>query len=66
VLGSARPASVKAIPAPAGEPTALFAQLDASLVAAKKGAPPPKVTGRSAFERLVRSIGRGHPHVVRV
>ena len=44
----------------AGEPTVNYTQLIGSLTAARSGGQPPKVTGRSSFERLVRTIGRGH------
>jgi hypothetical protein len=66
VLGSIRTASVASIPAPKGEPSKRYVQLRSSLAAAKSGAAPPVVTGRLPFERLVRSIGRGHLRVVRV
>jgi hypothetical protein len=60
VLSKIQPAAVVSIPVPAGEPTVNYAQLTASLAAAKSGGTPPKVAGRSSFERLVRTIGRGH------
>jgi Ca-activated chloride channel family protein len=64
VLGSIRAASVTSIPVPKGEPSKRYVQLRASLAAAKSGGTPPVVTGRLPFERLVRSIGRGHLKVV--
>jgi Ca-activated chloride channel family protein len=64
VVGSIRAASVASIPAPKGEPSKRYVQLRASLAAAKSGGPPPVVTGRLPFERLVRSIGRRHLKVV--
>jgi len=60
VLSKIQPASVASMPVPAGEPTVNYTQLTASLAAAKSGGTPPKVTGRSSFTRLVRTIGRGH------
>jgi hypothetical protein len=66
VLGAIRAASVASIPVPKGEPSKRYVQLRASLAAAKSGATPPVVTGRLPFERLVRSIGRGHLKVVGV
>jgi Ca-activated chloride channel family protein len=66
VVGSIRNASVASIPTPKGEPSKRYVQLRASLAAAKSGGAPPVVAGRQPFERLVRSIGRGHLKVVRV
>ncbi len=66
ILGAIQPASVAAIPVPKGEPTKPYAQLRASLAAAKSGGIPPTATGRLPFARLVRAIGRGHLKVVGV
>jgi len=40
--------------------------ITASLAAAKTGGKPPKVTGASSFDRLVRTIGRGNLKGIRV
>jgi Ca-activated chloride channel family protein len=66
VLASIRPASVASIPVPAGPPAAEYAQLRTALAAARSGGKPPKVSGQSPFDRLVRVIGRGHLRVVKV
>jgi Ca-activated chloride channel family protein len=66
ILRSIRSASVGSIPMPQGEPTVHYAQLRAGLAAARSGGKPLKIAGRSPFERLVRSIGRGHLKVLRV
>ncbi len=60
VLSRIQPAAVGSMPAPAGEPTVNYTQLAASLAAAENGGKPPRVKGNSSFDRLVRTIGRGH------
>jgi len=66
VLGWVAPTSVPAVPMPAGEPSRRYTQLRAAIAAAASGAAPPASTGSSAFERLVRSIGRGNLKLVNV
>jgi hypothetical protein len=66
VLSMIAPSAVGSIPVPAGEPTLNYTQLTASLAAARSGGKPPKVSGGSSFERLVRAIGRGHLKGIRV
>jgi Ca-activated chloride channel family protein len=65
VLAAIRPALVESMPVPAGEPTVHYTELRASLAAARSGGKPPKVTGHSSFDRLVRTVGRGHLKVVK-
>jgi Ca-activated chloride channel family protein len=66
VLSMIQPEAVGSIPVPAGEPTVSYTRLTASLAAAKSGGKPPKVTGASAFERLVQAIARGNLKTARV
>jgi len=65
VLAAIQPALVASMPVPAGEPTAHYTQLRASLAAARSGGKPPKVTGHTSFDRLVRTVGRGNLKVVK-
>jgi hypothetical protein len=64
IVGALRPEAVSSMPAPAGVPAKAFAQLQASLLAAKSGVPQPIATSRSPFDRLLMTIGRGHLKVV--
>jgi Ca-activated chloride channel family protein len=66
VMGSIRPASVRSMPMPKGEPTAQYAQLRSALAATRSGAQPPNVAGQAPFERLVRTIGRNNLRVLKV
>ena len=65
VLAAIQPKSVASIPAPGGEPSVGYKQLAEGLATVRLGGKPPKVTGHSAFDRLVLTIGRGHLKVVK-